>query len=104
MTTESERPRIPGGPVKFEPDFLRLVQEMPAGPIKVVTAIPWCTTHDDRATYSQDECQFVQQYGHEPEDSLLHEAFELTAQFISGGAECVISTGGPDHKWWKNTA
>ena len=66
-------------------------------------AIPWCTTHDDRATYMQDECRFVQQFGNEPEGSMLHQAFELAAQFISGGAECVISTGGPDHKWWKDT-
>ena len=80
MTTESERPRIPGGPVKFEPDFLRLVQEMPAGPIKVVTAIPWCTTHDSTMIPDEPGCDL--RYDAKP---------------------CALSRGGPDHKWWRDT-
>ena len=46
-------------------------------------AIPWCTTHDSIAERTRgghwlDEC------GDDP-------------------FYCKISTGGPDHKWWKDT-
>jgi len=51
--------------------------------VKDQTPIPWCTTHDspkvvdDKARYCYEKS--------------LAEVFT-----------CEISTGGPDHKWWKD--
>jgi len=47
------------------------------------TAIPWCTTHDSSMTTDGQRC-------------LVQTIFD----YAEG---CVISTGGPDHKWWKDT-
>ncbi len=47
--------------------------------------IPWCTTHDDIAAKSGDRCRGFSYYG--------------TKWDIN---ECVISSGGTDHKWWKD--
>ena len=51
-------------------------------PIHYLTAIPWCTTHD-RMMDSEDPERYC---------------------FEAGSVDdpCVISTGGPDHKWWKD--
>ncbi len=50
------------------------------------TAIPWCTRHDSKAYVREDDlassCQQADGYG-----------------WID---QCVISTGGPDHKWWRD--
>lgn len=45
-------------------------------------AIPWCTTHDASVGAESPVCD----YGD-----------------LSGHGNCVILTGGPDHKWWKDT-
>lgn len=44
-------------------------------------AIPWCTTHDHQSNESLHAC---------------------LAGIIKEG-ECHISTGPPDHKWWRDT-
>ncbi len=49
------------------------------------TAIPWCTTHDDIASWDA-----------------LNERCWAYGRTTTEGA-CVISTGGPDHKWWMDT-
>ena len=41
------------------------------------TPIPWCTTHDTKGDNTH-------------------------LMFRRGQKICVISTGGPDHKWWKD--
>lgn len=50
------------------------------------TPIPWCTTHDSygyvRPKGLPDACQQAEAYGWE--------------------GLCVISTGGPDHRWWQD--
>ena len=57
-------------------------------PIETVgqQAIPWCTTHD----ISKD-IPNPNPAADRPEDCLL-------AEYREG--ECVISRGGPKHKWW----
>ena len=45
--------------------------------------IPWCIPHDDMAAGSGDRCRGFSFYG--------------TKWDVN---ECIISTGGPDHKWW----
>ena len=44
-------------------------------------AIPWCTAHGSKGTKDGPDCDL----------KLFAEDF---------GIPCVISTGGPDHKWW----
>ena len=46
-------------------------------------AIPWCTTHDD--------------FAHDTTCSAFIVAVEHDSDVP---AACVISMGGPDHKWW----
>lgn len=43
--------------------------------------IPWCTTHNTSVGAESSVCDYGDLSGH-------------------GG--CVISTGGPDHKWWRD--
>ncbi len=52
-------------------------------------AIPWCTTHD----FGECHCGHVEVCHCQSHDA------------VSAGPinTCVISTGGPDHKWWKDT-
>ncbi len=51
------------------------------------TAIPWCTTHDRSMTDEFVECDW---------SALQVEAGRF------GGAGCVVSSGGPDHRWWQD--
>ena len=54
-------------------------------------AIPWCTTHDSkRLGHNPELCEFAAWYSNQDKHQI-------------GGQNCVISTGGPDHKWWKTT-
>ena len=48
----------------------------------VQVAIPWCTTHN--------QCTYV----------YLVRDGEHCGGF--DGNSCVVSSGGPDHKWWKD--
>ena len=50
-------------------------------------AIPWCTTHNRDAYVTTGGCGDVR---------YSDECYEDTTR-------CVVSTGGPDHKWWKTT-
>ena len=51
-------------------------------PMQKVVAIPWCTTHNERFSHTNsDECAV----GYWNSDV---------------NSSCVISSGGPDHKWW----
>ena len=49
-------------------------------------AIPWCTTHDNI------EC-----------DGAEYPTCWARIHGETEGDVCVISHGGPDHKWWKDT-
>ena len=57
------------------------IRDVPSDPMMANqwrrTAIPWCTTHDTKGD----------------NDHLM---------FHRGRKICVISTGGPDHWWWKD--
>ncbi len=53
----------------------------------VLTAIPWCTTHDAQQS-GENYCWI----------SVDFDAFPNIRN-----ADCAFSTGGPDHKWWKDT-
>ncbi len=50
-------------------------------------AIPWCTAHNDMASW----------------DALDEQCWARSHQG-PGEGECVISMGGPDHKWWKDAS
>jgi len=58
-------------------------------------AIPWCTTHDEKLPDGPElekvepRCWFDYFYGVKDGDGNR-----------VGSLMCVISTGGPDHKWW----
>ena len=59
--------------------------------------IPWCTTHDRDAhmtTWSVKEQQ--QTPGGCGEVRLSDECYEDITR-------CIVSTGGPDHKWWRDS-
>lgn len=62
---------------------VRWIRDTPSDPILQrqwsQTAIPWCTTHDREAKFDKGK---------------------LVGQ---GEKVCVISNGGPDHKWWIDT-
>ena len=59
-------------------------------PIHYLTAIPWCTTHDVSTT--SDECDSpIAIFDMSPDAAPFDEI------------PCVISTGPPDHHWWKDT-
>ena len=49
-------------------------------------AIPWCTTHNVQRSGDQPYCKDAR-------------APDIDAEIH----ECEISSGGPDHKWWKDT-
>ena len=55
------------------------------GPI-TQQAILWCTTHDSKLIARGDMCQ--------------DKSWSTLAGLDSG--VCVISTGGPEHKWWRD--
>ncbi len=57
-----------------------------------IEAIPWCTFHDRPLGTGAGGGDF----------NPLDEACFVppTAKDILGLYDCVISTGGPDHKWW----
>ena len=69
----------------------RLVRDAPADPIMqeqwVQEAIPWCTFHD-----SPEKGGGFCWHNH---DVLLNPKVPLVRL-----DDCVVSTGGPDHKWW----
>ena len=54
-------------------------------PICNQEAIPWCTTHDNIAGTTEKGCK------------------GFTRWNATSGYDCVISTGGSDHKWWVDT-
>ena len=66
-------------------------------PVSNQQAIPWCTTHDEKLPngpeLEKDEprCWFDYFYGVKDSDGNRIDPLM-----------CVISTGGPDHKWWKD--
>lgn len=67
----------------------RWIRDVPSDPMMQrqwsQQAIPWCTTHDLKAfTDGSDACW-------------LEEGLENNPR------RCEISTGGPDHKWWKDS-
>ena len=65
-------------PKPWTPDAFRsVVTSLEDHTIVDQVAIPWCTTHD-----RPDE---LDEYGDD-------------------GGLCEVSTGGPDHKWWRDTA
>ncbi len=69
-------------PKPWAPDrFRSVVTSLEDKTIIDPEAIPWCTTHDHQSNESLHAC---------------------LAGIIKEGA-CHISTGGPDHKWWKDT-
>ena len=61
-------------------------------------AIPWCTTHDEKLPDGPElkkvepRCWFDYFYGVKDSDGNR-----------VGSLMCVVSTGGPDHYWWKDT-
>ena len=60
-------------------------------------AIPWCTTHHQNAniiTWSVKEAKHI--IGGCNTVRYSDECYEDTTR-------CVVSLGGPDHKWWKDT-
>ena len=63
------------------------------GSIVKSEAIPWCTTHDRQAIVENDEASFV-----------VEECWQVVwTDELGGDYElCRISTGGPDHDWWKD--
>ncbi len=57
--------------------------------LRLQVAIPWCPTHNCQVLYG-DKCppgMNIEQYA--------------PVGFYK--AWCEVSTGGPDHKWWKDT-
>ena len=69
-------------PKTWAPDrFRSVVTSLEDHTIIGQEAIPWCTTHSDVASLDAEKCW---------------------AYVVEPGA-CVISSGGPDHKWWKDT-
>ncbi len=61
---------------------LRMVTHSPSQDMRAISqeAIPWCTTHDMTIIGDDDYCWKIDY------DKL----------------DCVISSGGLDHKWWKD--
>ncbi len=51
------------------------------GRVLTRTAIPWCTFHDYQA---------------------MSDVIGCPADYRGLDESCDISTGGPDHKWWKD--
>ena len=71
-------------PKPWNPDSFRVVCTSLADHTLVdQRAIPWCTTHDAEQADYDDIC------------------WKGVWRPNAGGV-CVISTGGPDHKWWKD--
>ena len=52
----------------------------------VQEAIPWCVKHDSMA-----------------EDNYMCDVEVGSPTDKNVKPDCVVSTGGPDHKWWKDT-
>ena len=81
MTSETRTAVLIYGDAKLEvADRMGEIAEIAV--VKDQTAIPWCTTHDQKAddvvcVIGSGDCGYVR-------------------------LPCVISTGGPDHKWWKD--
>jgi hypothetical protein len=48
-------------------------------------AIPWCTTHNAQGTP-------------------LQSCWVGNTPYTDAHKDCVISTGGPDHRWWVDAA
>ena len=68
---------------------IRLVRDVPSDQMMqlqwIQTAIPWCTTHDAQQSGDQPYCKDARA----PDtDAEIH--------------KCTFSTGGSDHKWWKD--
>ncbi len=51
--------------------------------------IPWCTTHNN------------QLHGKLGEDA-IEGLWQIWCLFNDSDMPCVVSTGGPDHKWWRD--
>ncbi len=56
-------------------------------------AIPWCTTHDNGACYYNGAVYETGCWTHD----------NISSRSTANWPDCVISQGGPDHKWWKDT-
>ncbi len=57
------------------------------------TAIPWCTTHDSKQASTPDR----------RENLVCEQWWIMAGRSDAMWGTCVISTGGPDHKWWEDT-
>ena len=67
---------------------IQWIRDVPSDPMMTTqwkrTAIPWCTIHDNIAGTTENGCK------------------GFTKWDVKSGYDCMISTGGPDHKWWKD--
>lgn len=55
-------------------------------------AIPWCTTHDMKVTI-----------GHKYREWIWDGCIVAVNEWRDNTDTCVVSEGGPDHKWWQDT-
>ena len=70
-------------PKPWAPDrFRSVVTSLEDKTIINLEAISWCTTHDNEAVHEQGTGCYQ-------------------AIAIGNWSDSVISSGGPDHKWWK---
>ena len=56
------------------------------------TAMVWCLQHDKGPLLSDDTVCGV------------HELVRIGVHTLEKVGSCIVSTGGPDHKWWKDQA
>ena len=77
-------------PKPWNPDrFRSVITSLEDHTIIDQEAIPWCTTHDMNVTI-----------GHKYRTWIWDGCIAAVTEWRDDTDSCVISTGGPDHKWW----
>ena len=69
---------VPNPEIRTRLEYQGITDGVYQFPSLSVKAIPWCTTHDSRV-----------------EDDYCHHADRS-----HNIGDCIVSTGGPEHKWW----
>ena len=76
--------------------FVREVEPVPRIRQWTERPIPWCISHGSSVGRIKNNWQ-----GQVQSNRLHCEAFE--GRLVNHGSlDCVISTGGPDHRWWED--